>query len=410
MKSNKFHYAYMIVLSVCAFYGMMLGLLGYTVGNFYLPISNELHCGVGEVALYSTISGFVMAFLIPIFRSFTEKNINLALSIGSILMVVSLIGFSRASAIWHFYIWSIIMGAGNAFYNGATLPSLIKRWFAEKSGTALGLGLAFAALLGAIMNPVIASIIGKIGWRGGYIVLAFLVAVLTLPFSIFVVKSDPVRMGLKPYGYKDNNESSQIKTESTGPLLSEAKKMPEFYLLLLACPMFSLGFGFTSHLAAFGSTVGLSPTLGAALTSASLIGGMLGKLSLGMLGDRFGARVPFSLAQLCVVGGVSLVYLGKIIPILFVLGTFLFGYGACTTALMPAMLCSAVFGNRDYNKILTWFTTATSFVGGLGATIYGFLYDFNGNYNLGMIFCICIATLCLILGSIALSKKGARSK
>ena len=40
------HYAWLIVLSGCAFMGTTLGALGYTVGNFFLPVSRELGCGV----------------------------------------------------------------------------------------------------------------------------------------------------------------------------------------------------------------------------------------------------------------------------------------------------------------------------------------------------------------------------
>ena len=50
------HYAWLIVLSGCAFMGTTLGALGYTVGNFFLPVSRELGCGVGDVSLYVTIN------------------------------------------------------------------------------------------------------------------------------------------------------------------------------------------------------------------------------------------------------------------------------------------------------------------------------------------------------------------
>ena len=75
---------------------------------------------------------------------------------------------------------------------------------------------------------------------------------------------------------------------------------------------------------------------------------------------------------------------------------------------MPAMLTSALFGQRDYNRILTWFTTSSSLLGGFGSTLYGLLYDAAGDYVSSMLVCMAVASLCLLLGLASLWVAGKK--
>lgn len=394
------HYAWCIVLCGCAIYGTTLGAIGYTVGNFYLPISQELGCGLGQVSMYVTINSITIALFIPLTRSFTAHHMRLACSMGAILIIIALLGFSQCHTLWQLYACAIVLGAGSGFFNGATVPTLIENWFSKKKGTALGICLSSAALVGAIMNPILSTIISTVSWRAGYLFLAGLIALILLPLMLFVIRPAPASLHLSPYGHE--KDSSQKKQESNPSLkglsLQQAVRTFPFWIMMFIAPGFSIGFGITSHLPAYASSVGIGVSTGAILTSSSLIGGMFGKLTLGMLNDRFGTRTPFCIAQLSVITGVGILLIGQSSPLLLGIGALIFGYGSCTTALMPAMLTTTLFGQKDYNRILTWFTTSSSLLGGFGSTIYGLLYDGSGNYVSSMIVCIAVAMVCLLLG------------
>lgn len=405
-------YAWCIVLCGCAVYGTTLGALGYTVGNFFLPISREFGCGIGEVSLYVTINSIVIALFIPLTRAFTARHMRLSLSLGAGLLVLALLGMSQVKSLWQLYGCAVILGAGSGFFNGATVPTLIDSWFYKKKGTALGICLSSAALIGAIMNPVLSGIIAASSWRSGYLFLAGLVAVVLLPLMTLVIRPDPASMGLKPYGFDPAAAPAQSGKRAdnalTGLSMKEALATFPFWAMMLMAPAFSIGFGLTSHLPTYASSIGIGASAGAILTSASLVGGMLGKLTLGMLNDRFSTRVPLCAAQLCVVLGVGVLFVSQGSPLLLGLGALIFGYGSCTTALMPAMLTSALFGQRDYNRILTWFTTSSSLLGGFGSTLYGLLYDAAGDYISSMLVCMAVASLCLLLGLASLWVAGKK--
>lgn len=400
----QIHYAWRIVMCGCAFMGTTLGALGYTVGNFFLPVSRDLGCGIGDVSLYVTINSITIAFFILLTRRLIERHMRMALTAGALLIVIALVGLSCSTALWQLYLWAVCLGAGSGFYNGATVPALISSWFRTKNGLALGICLASAAFIGAAMNPLIATVIDHFSWRAGYLVLALTAGLLLLPFTVFVVRPDPQSLSMQPYGDAAAPDVSASRVLH-GATLGQAVRTPAFYLLLLVAPGFSMIFGLTSHLPAYADSIGLGASVGASLTSASLIGGMLGKLTLGMLGDRFGAKTPLAVAQLAVVSGTALIAGGRIAPFLLLPGALVFGYGACTTALMPAMLTSAVFQQRDYSRILSWFTMSGSLVGGFGSAIYGFLFDGSGNYWSSIFLCAVVSVACLCLGLLALAQR-----
>lgn len=120
-------YAWCIVLCGCAVYGTTLGALGYTVGNFFLPISREFGCGIGEVSLYVTINSIVIALFIPLARAFTARHMRLSLSLGAGLLVLALLGMSQVKSLWQLYGCAVILGAGSGFFNGATV-SFVATW------------------------------------------------------------------------------------------------------------------------------------------------------------------------------------------------------------------------------------------------------------------------------------------
>ena len=76
MKNQKkplFHYAWVIMICGCCIVGINLGVIAYTIGNFYLPMSLELGVGVGDVAFYQTMQAFASALTFPTARNLMHK-------------------------------------------------------------------------------------------------------------------------------------------------------------------------------------------------------------------------------------------------------------------------------------------------------------------------------------------------
>lgn len=98
-----------------------------------------------------------------------------------------------------------MLGLGLAPLLYLAVPSLINAWCVKRVGFFVGLCMAFTGIGGVIFNPVGSALIasGPEGWRTGYLVFGVIILVVTLPFTLFVVRSKPADKGLEPYGASD---------------------------------------------------------------------------------------------------------------------------------------------------------------------------------------------------------------
>lgn len=407
-KNSKFHYAWIIMFCGCCIVGIQLGVFSYTIGNFYLPLSQELNVGVGSIALYQTMSAFASALTFPTATKLMNKyGMRKVLTVATISAALAYAAMSRVNALWQVYLCAVWIGLSSAFYGGATVPGMINNWFAKNNGTIYGTCLAIGAFVGVAANPAIAAIISAFSWRSGYLAIAIFTAALMLPVSLFLVSLKPEDKGMKPYGAEEGEAAGAGKTEvkATGVPAEIAFKSPAFIATLICVPCFGIVYNITNHITTYASVIGLGATFGATLTSVSLIGSTLGKLTLGTFSDKKGAKAAITLAEILAITGLILVMLSRSMGSwLLVLAVFVFGYGASTTSLMGALLPRAVFGSRDYTKIMSYTSMAMSIGVGLISPVYGYLYDWTGTYVSAFCFAITISILCITTAHFALNK------
>lgn len=213
-KNSKFHYAWIIMFCGCCIVGIQLGVFSYTIGNFYLPLSQELNVGVGSIALYQTMSAFASALTFPTATKLMNKyGMRKVLTVATISAALAYAAMSRVNALWQVYLCAVWIGLSSAFYGGATVPGMINNWFAKNNGTIYGTCLAIGAFVGVAANPAIAAIISAFSWRSGYLAIAIFTAALMLPVSLFLVSLKPEDKGMRPYGAEEGEAAGAGKTE-----------------------------------------------------------------------------------------------------------------------------------------------------------------------------------------------------
>ena len=408
-KNSKFHYAWVIMFCGCCIVGIQLGVFAYTIGNFYLPVSQSLGVGVGDVALYQTMQAFASALMFPTATKLMNKyGMRKVLTVATLSAALAYAAMSQVNNLWTVYLCAVWIGLSSAFYGGATVPGMINNWFAKNNGTIYGTCLAVGALVGVAANPIIAAVIKGFTWRGGYLAIAAFTALVMLPVSLFLVTLKPEDKGMKPYGADEATEKTDTKNTEhkvTGVPAEKAFKSSAFIATLICVPCFGVVYNITNHITTYASVIGLGATFGATLTSVSLIGSTLGKLTLGTFSDKKGAKAAITLAEILAITGLVMVMLSRSIGSwLLVLAVFVFGYGASTTSLMGALLPRAVFGSRDYTKIMSYTSMSMSIGVGLLSPVYGYLYDWTGTYVTAFCFSIAVAVICIITAHFALNK------
>lgn len=123
--------------------------------------------------------------------------------------------------------------------------------------------------------------------------LAVIVAIIVLPFTLFVISFKPEDKVLKPYGYQEKedvqNRNSNVKATGVPPM--KAYKSFAFILLFIGLGTIAFLAGYSQLLPSYALSANLSVTVGATMVSFYMFGNIIAKLSVGALSDKFGITV-----------------------------------------------------------------------------------------------------------------------
>ncbi len=377
-------YPVLIIAGCCALMTSGIAIPLNCAGFFYTPVSEELGTGTGPFSLYMTIQYIVMALMLPMAgKILSTKNIRLALSAAVLLYALGFGAMGFYSSLFQFYLSGVLMGIGGAFIIYLPVPILINNWFKEKVGLAMGLAYAFIGLGAAVFSPITGYLLTTFGWRTAYVSLALMMALISLPFTLCIIRRTPEELGLQPYGKKQDVQVFAA-SDTSGICKSAALKMPAFYMSFLFAGLLGLLAAIMYHLPSYISSNGSSTAVVSTCMSAAMIGTTCGKLWIGYLNDRIGVALAAPVGILTGFAGILAVMFGTNLMVLAI-GMFLFGIGFSCTVLEPPLVVKGIFGNRDYSSIYSYVMVASSTGTALGASLLGFLRDATGTYMTSLI-------------------------
>jgi len=354
-----------------------------TASIFIIPVTEDLGLSRGEFTFFRTIVTILGAALLPLYgklaKRYSLKNIMLC---GTILSSISLIGYSFASDLWHFYLMAVFNGLFVNASHFMIIGILINRWFEYKRGFALGLAFAGSGLGAAIMNPMASVVIENFDWRWGFRFTGIVALIVLIPTILFLIKEYPEKVGLSPYR-KDGSESAKASSTHipTGLTLAEARKTPAFWFLAIA--LFSIAIGAAgphAHIAPFLVDLGYYPTLVATIVSFSMVILTVGKIFMGNVFDRFGTYVGgIILGSLFILSPISALFAAT--PAAAWFHAFLLGMAATGFSIAANIFVMKFFGEKDFPVILSIFSSIMAFGGAFAPPAMGFVYDIFGTYT-----------------------------
>jgi predicted MFS family arabinose efflux permease len=209
-----------------------------------------------------------------------------------------------------------IVGNGTAqlSYTRAVLT-----WFQKHRGLALALVLTGSGT-GSILIPLVTQVvIQHYGWRSGYLALGC-IALLGIPLTAILVRNRPV-----PVAQTDHHFQSGVS-------IGFALRTSIFWIFAFVIMLEAFGSnGLISHLAALLTERGISAQGAALALSVMGAAGILGRLTTGLLLDRYFA--PYIAALMLGISAVGMLTLttAATTPIALA-GTALMGLGAGTSA------------------------------------------------------------------------------
>lgn len=404
---KKLHYAWKILFACCLIQFGGLGIVGYTAGIFYLPVSNELNIGIGDLAFAQTIQGIVSALSLLVSGKIINKikHLNRVIAAGMALVAAGLALQSTFTEVWQWYVTGALMGFGAAFVTLILVPTLINNWFQAKAGVAFGLAAMFSGLGGAVWNSLGTAVIADLGWRTAYIALALLSSAVVIPGVLLIVKRCPTDIGLTAYGA--GTESAQAALEAAdGIEYRAAVKSKAFYMLLLGAACMAFTSGFNTHFNAFAGSLGLTPQTGAAMASTFMVSTAGCKLILGYLNDKIGAlKTCMAILALLICVYLLMAFGNQLLPVLFV-AIALSGFSVAKDFMLPSLLTKTIFGQKDFGRILSVISMGAALVTSVSSSLIGYVYDWTGAYTAGIVLCstFCLLSLISILAASAFGK------
>ena len=104
------------------------------------------------------------------------------------------------TAPWQLFLtWGLMVGIGSGAGAVGMAAAVANRWFARRTGLAMGLLTAANAAGQLIFLPLLALLAEHYGWHGVAICVTLAIAVV-LPIVAILLPESPARIGLGPYG------------------------------------------------------------------------------------------------------------------------------------------------------------------------------------------------------------------
>jgi MFS family permease len=290
---------------------------------------------------------------------------------GAVLLGAGLVLASRVSELWQFQLtYGLLVGlAAGAFF--APMIAAATGWFTENRSLAVSLVSAGVGVAPMTISPFASWLIATSGWRSAMLVIGLSAWILLIPASLLV---------RRPPSSAQDAASAGALPEAPTPSIGEAFRSPQFIVLastfFLCCGAHA---GPIFHMVSYAIGCGIAPMAAVSIYSVEGLAGLGGRVLLGLLADRYGAK-PVLIAGLLVQAFAIATYLvvdrlGQFYALAVVFGT---AYGG----VMPlyAVLARESFGQRIMGTVFGAMTMASSLGMAFGPWAGGRIFDAFNSY------------------------------
>ena len=324
-----------------ALLGVMIGISSlpyYSFGIFLSAIEASEHWPRSQIALAQTAWALLLAGASPVVGFLIDRfGFRRPVALSFLLMALSMLAIAAFSSSPASF---IMLYAVMALVGAATSPlpfaKIVSARFHTARGIALGITLAGTGFATAIAPRYLAGIIEQYGWRGGYVALALVIALVS-PLVILLARG----------GSAAKDATKQVKA---GITLREAARGRVFWQLNIAFGIVTLASaGLVAHIVPIMRAEGASATEAAGILSWVGLSVIAARFTIGFLVDVFPVRIvagcAFALTALAILAlysfGIEAAFLAAI-GLGFALGAEVDLMGFCT---------ARYFGFRDYGTI-----------------------------------------------------------
>jgi MFS family permease len=368
----KISYAWVIVaagaLMTCVAIGTM-----FSLAVFLEPMSTATGWSRAGISSAMTLNFIVMGLGAFGWGAASDRyGTRIVVLIGAVLQGLALVLASRATSLIQFQLtYGILVGlAASAFF--APMIAAATAWFEQNRSLAVSLVSAGMGVAPMTISPFARWLISTYDWRTAMLTIGMLAWTLLLPAALLVRRPPAPAIG---------GAATNLAADRGGMSVAEALYSTQFLVLGLtffACCAAHSGPIF--HMISYALFCGVAPMAAVSVYSVEGLAGLGGRILLGVLGDRLGAK-PVLIAGLLVQA--------------FAIGTYVFVsrlgefyalaviFGAAYGGVMPlyAVLAREYFGQQIMGTVFGAATMLSSIGMAFGPLAGGWVFDMFDAYT-----------------------------
>ena len=379
---KKIFYGWWIVLA-CFIIGLYVaGITFYGFTAFFDPLIKEFGWSYTQISFAASLRGMEMGVFAPLIGFLVDRWGSKKIIFSGVITVgcgLFLLSFTRSLPMFYGAFLLLAFGAGGC--TSVVTMSVVANWFDKNVGKAMGVMASGFGASGFIV-PVIVWLIEVFQWRSTLMILALGTLVLGISLSL-VIRNSPEQCGYFPDGRLTNEPIFQeVRPQKDEMGLREILKNRSFLFLNFteAIRMMTVS-TVATHIMPYLSSVGISRSKAGLVAAAIPLFSIIGRLTLGWLGDIFEKRYVMAWA-FGLMGAGMLVFCW--IHVEWVIYPFLLffppSFGG--TMVLRGAILREYFGRTSFGKMLGIVMGSASVGGIIGPTLAGWVFDSLGNYHL----------------------------
>jgi MFS family permease len=340
------YYGWIVVAALCVTETVTWGIIYYGFPVMLRPMETEL--GFSRVAITGAFSvgmGLSAVAGLPIGRWIDRHGARGLMTLGSCLGTLLVLAWARVESLPALYaVWGL-MGLVMAATLYEPAFAAVVGWFPGRHRDRALLTVTIAAgFASTIFMPIEAWLVTRLGWRTALLVLAVVLAVLTIPLHAVMLRRPPRPADPGPAATRE-------RADVPGLTLGVAARTAVFWVL--AAAFFVGNFtvnSVTVHLIPYLSERGYSPTVAAVMIGWMGAMQVPARLVFAPLATRFGHHGMTTAIFLVQATGLAQLALAARLPTLVPMVVMLGGANGMST-LARATIIAELFGPRHYGAI-----------------------------------------------------------
>jgi MFS family permease len=383
---------------------MMAG-VWYTFGVFFKPLITDFGWSRGVTSgVFSTFMISHGAFAIPVGWLTDRFGPTKLMVFCGVTIGLGLILSSRIIEIWQFYVtFGLLVGMGV----GGVFPittGTTARWFRKYRGLALGIVAAGTGLGTLIIVPLVERSIAEYGWSTTYLYFGIIVSSIMVICALFL-RGSPEQTGIASkreeeqsdacYQTHVDNDIHAIRKDSIS--LKTAYNTKPLWLIFFTYLTFSLCLQMIMvHLVNYATDVGISSLVAATLVSVVGIGGIIGRLTMGIASDRVGSISAMIFCCITLTASlIWLVFAGQIW--MFYLFALIFGFAYGGEVPQMPLLIGRYYGLKSVSALIGVILVGTAIGGAVGSWLGGQIFDLTSSYRIAFTLAAIVSFVSVIM-------------